>query len=390
MSDQPSVVVVGAGAAGLSTALCLAERGCRDVTVIDRDHVAAGSSSVSAGIFTRQYTERFDVALRVEAYERLCRFEREDGLVLRRNGFLRLAHDDATMEAFARGAEIQRELGVADARALDRAELQRLVPDMRCDDLTGGLFGPTDGYLDGQQLCMTYAEHAEPLGVKVLGRHALTGCEQLPDGRHKLVTPRGELECDVVVNAAGAWAPAVGALLGAPLEIVAERHQACIMRLERRLPYELPSIMDYVAGSGENGLYLRPEGDEQLLVGLHSNDLLDEGVDPDDFYSGAEASFVDELIPMLVERMPGFERVGLEGGWAGLYPNSRDERFVLGPHPGRESVFDAAGLDGVGIYMSPVAGRIVADWILDGAPASREEAEAFAPARFAAAAKGRA
>jgi len=380
----PSVVVVGAGASGLSTALCLAERGCADVTVIDRDHVAAASSSLSAGIFTRSYSERLDVELRVEAHERLCQLERDEGLHLRRNGFLRLAHDSGGLAEFERAAALQRELGVDDAVALDRAEIARLVPDMSVDDLAGALLNPSDGYLDGQQLCMTYAERGERLGVRVLGRHPLTGYEQLPGDRHRLVTPRGSFDCDVVVNAAGAWAPAVGELLGAPLEIVAERHEACVMRLPAPLGYELPSIMDYVPGSGENGLYLRPEGERQLIAGLHSNDLLGDPADPDDFYAGAEQAFVDALIPLLVARMPGFDDVGLETGWAGLYPNSPDERFIIGAMPGRPGVVAVAGLDGVGVYMSPVAGRIGADWVLDGGPRRDAERERFAPERFGA------
>jgi glycine/D-amino acid oxidase-like deaminating enzyme len=381
---MPSVVVVGAGAAGLSVAMCLAERGCRDVAVIDRDHVGAGSSSLSAGVFTRQYTEPLDVRLRVEAHARLRQLERDAGLVLRRNGFLRLGHDDAALASFARGAALQRELGVDDARVLDRGQVARLVPDLRCDDVTGGLFSPSDGYLDGQQLCMAYAGRAEALGVRILARHPLIDHRREPDGHHALLTPRARLDCDVVVNAAGAWAPAVGEILGAPVRIVAERHEACVLRLDRPLGYELPTIMDYVPGSAEPGLYLRPEGDRQLVAGLHSNDRVDEGADPDDYFGGVEAAFVDRLVPLLADRMPGFEDIGLEGGWAGLYPNSADDRFIVGPCPGADGVFAACGLDGVGVYMSPVVGRLVADWVLDGGPRETDEIEAFSPARFTA------
>lgn len=384
MSTHPSVVIVGAGAAGLATALALAERGCRDVVVIDREHVAAGSSMLSAGIFTRQYVEPDDVALRQEAYLGLCALEREAGLVLRRNGYVRLAHDEATMRTFEAGAQVQRDAGVDDAQALDREQLQRLIPDMECGDLTGGLYSPSDGYLDGHELCMTYAERAEALGVRVLGRHALLGRERGERRRHRLLTSREPLECDVVLNAAGAWAPAVGELLGAPVPTVAERHQACIMQLEQPLPYTLPSVMDYVPGSGRNGLYLRPEGERQLVVGLHSNDLVEDGEDPDGFYRGMDAAFLDELIPLLLERMPRMEGVGLHSGWAGLYPNSPDEQFIVGPHPGEEGVFAACGLNGVGVYMSPAIGRIAAEWILGEQPQVPGGAERFLPARFGA------
>jgi sarcosine oxidase, subunit beta len=385
VSAGPRVAVVGAGAVGLSTAWQLATRGVADVTVLEAQHVASGSSSVSAGIFTRQYTDPFDIALRVESCLAFDRLERDHGLVLRRNGYLRLAHDDAALEDFHRGAELQRSLGVDDAVALDRAGLAALVPDLRTDDLTGGLFSPTDGHLDGQQLTMLYAELAEAAGVRIRVRSPVTGHDLGPGGEHVLHTPRGEVRADVVVNAAGAWAGKVGAILGHDVPVVPERHQACIMRLPGPLPYELTSIMDYVPGSGEDGLYLRPEGERQLLVGLHSNDLVDSAADPDDFYTGADASFVDDLIPMLVHRMPGLDDVGLEGGWSGLYPMGADEQFILGPVSGTDTVVAATGVGGVGVYTSPTVGRIVADWVVDGRPRDPEEARRFSPRRFSAA-----
>lgn len=379
----PSVVIVGAGAAGLSTALCLTERGCTDVTVIDRDHVAAGSSSLSAGIFVRGYSERLDIIVRVESYGRLCQLEADRGLRMRRNGFLRLAHDGNSAAGFEQAVKLQHELGVSDAVVLDQADLARHVPDMRSDDLTGGLLTPSDGYLDGQQLCMAYAEWAEELGARILARHALIGYEELADGRHRLLTSKGALECDVVVNAAGAWAPAVGALLEAPVDINPERHQACVMRLPRPLDYELPSIMDYVPGQESEGIYLRPEGEHQLVCGLHTNDALGETADADDFHGGADAAFIDALIPALVERMPGFDDVGLESGWAGLYPHSTDGPFIVGAMPGRPTVVAVTGGGGVGVYTSPAMGRIGADWVLDGRPRNSEERVAFSPERFA-------
>jgi sarcosine oxidase subunit beta len=117
--------------------------------------------------------------------------------------------------------------------------------------------------------------------------------------------------------------------------------------------------MDYVPGSGRLGLYFRPEGgrQQQLIVGLHTNDRLDaEESDIDHFHTGMDAAFVDALVPALLERMPGLAEASLQSGWAGLYPNAADDEFSIGPCPGREGVFAACGLNGVGVYMW-VSGR---------------------------------
>ncbi len=113
--DGPAICVIGAGAIGLSSALELARRGC-EVTVIDARHVAAGSSGLSVGIVETQYLERLDIELRVRAMHTFARLEREHGLRIVHNGYLRLGHDDASRMAFERSVEIQRELGVLDAR----------------------------------------------------------------------------------------------------------------------------------------------------------------------------------------------------------------------------------------------------------------------------------
>jgi methylmalonyl-CoA mutase N-terminal domain/subunit len=113
--------------------------------------------------------------------------------------------------------------------------------DMLCSDLVGALYGPSDGYLDGQQLCMTYAAQAAALGVRILARHSLVGYETGHRRKHRLITAREPIECDIVLNAAGAWAAQVGEILGAPVAVLPERHQACVMRLAQRLPYVLPS-----------------------------------------------------------------------------------------------------------------------------------------------------
>lgn len=382
MSDDTKIVIVGAGAAGLSTAMHLARRGCTDVTVIERGYPAEASSGLSVGVFTRQYFKPRDIRMRVEAYELLLELERDHGLVLIKNGFARLAHDQQMLEEFEQGAELQRRLGVEDSKVLDRDELAKVIPDMDCTDIEGGILTPSDGYMDGQQLCMKFAEIAQAKGVELRVKTALEGYSRLPGGGHRLDTSKGELECDVVVNAAGAWAPAVGEILDAPVSIRPERHQACIFELEEPLSYQLPTIMDYMPESGEMGLYLRPEGERQIVAGLHTNEKFDEAlVDADDYFAGVEAEFVDELIPMLAKRMPGLSEMGLREGWAGIYPNSPDDDFIIGPQ--KEGIFAACGLNGVGVYTSPFLGKLAAEWIMTGAP-SDPDLRALSPERFAA------
>ena len=126
-----SVVVVGAGALGLCTAYQLTELGVTDVTVLERRHVASASSGLSVGIVETQYLDPIAIEVRVRSMQ----FFDQLPLQITRNGYLRLGQTEADLEAFERSVEIQCELGVRDARALDRDGLRRVVPDLECRDL---------------------------------------------------------------------------------------------------------------------------------------------------------------------------------------------------------------------------------------------------------------
>ena len=186
MTATPSVVVVGGGAVGLCTAFELTELGVTDVTVIEREQVASGSSGLSVGIVETQYLDPLAIAIRVYSMEFFARLEREAGLQVTRNGYLRLAHDSADMDVFAASIVVQSELGVTRSRRLlDRGDVERLVPDMACSDLVGGLFGPSDGYIDGHLYCTVLADMLRDRGARVLPSAGLVNAESSAAGRHR-------------------------------------------------------------------------------------------------------------------------------------------------------------------------------------------------------------
>jgi sarcosine oxidase subunit beta len=377
----PAVVVVGGGAVGLSAAWHAARLGAGSVTVLERTRVAGGSTGLSAGVFTTQYIEPLELEVRVRSLRSLQEIEASGDLALHRIGFLRLARDTATMERFARGAERQRELGIADAAVLDAAGVAGQVPEMDVTDLAGALFGPGDGYLDGHELCQAYRRRAEGLGVRVLEQSPATGADGLA-----LRTPAGTIAFDAVINAAGAWADAVGAMLGAPVRQVSERHQLCIGALPALRHRPMPMVMDYVPGQGDHeGLYFRSDGGQLLVAGLHTNVAVgDRSEHPDDFKRTSDDDYLELLAERLHGRLPGCPGLGLRPGWAGLYPCSPDGEFIVGPAPEDPRIVHACGGGGVGLYTSPAIGLLAAEWTVLGEIRSIPAAAAYGPARFAA------
>ena len=379
--SDPKVAIVGGGAVGLATALALSERGVRDVVVLEADYPANASSGLSVGIVQTQHLTRLNIALRAIAMRRFEQLERDHGFDITHNGYLRLAFDEAVLEQFRDSVAIQHELGIASAELLSTAEVARLVPDMRVDDVLGALHGPRDGFIDGHLYCGLLVELLAERGIAVLpGSRVVEARER--SGGWELTTARGVHEADVVVNAAGAWANQVGALLGAPVEVRPERHQAVMARLPAPLPYTMPCVMTYAPGSGTDGLYFRHERPGQLVVGLHSLDPIGEIVDPGSYARSNDLEFLETVAELFADRLPGLDDAGLGGGWAGIYPVSGDGQPVVGPAPGRADVIAACGVGGAGIMLSPVVGLLAAEWILDGRPTSLPEADTLSPARF--------
>ena len=364
--EPMDVVVIGAGAVGLCTAFELTELGVYDVSVLERAQVASASSGLSVGIIETQYLDPLAIEVRVQSMKLFRRLESEHGLPITRNGYLRLGRTEADLDAFERSVEVQRELGVRDARVLDRDGLRRIVPDLECRDLAGGLLGPSDGYLDGHLYCNLLADLLRDRGVRVFRSTELVEASVAPNGRHALVTPRTTLECDVVVNAAGAWAGRVGELLGVPAQVLPQRHQALIAHLPQALDYLMPSVMDYIPASGELGLYFRHETASSLIAGLHTEEPLHDIVDPDDFGRSGEHDFMDAVAQRLAHRLPRLTGARLAGLWAGLYPLSPDGAPVVGPYRDGPNIVAAFGAGGSGLQSSPALGRIAAEWIVYG------------------------
>ena len=361
------VAIIGGGAVGLASAWQLVERGVTDVTVLEAgEDVAAGSSSRSAGFIETQYVDPLDIELRARSMHEFRRLQRDHRLEVSEIGYLRLAPDDATLTAFHASVGIQQEFGIEGSAVLDPDRVQRLVPWLDGDGVAGGLWGPRDGRIDGPEYCRILADVAQAGGATVRTGERVIAADR--NARSwQLHTNGGVVETDVVVNAAGPWAGQIGELLGVTVPVTPLRNQIGIWRIDRPLERTLPMVMDYIPHSGVRGLYVATYDDaDHVLAGLHSEELVSEGADPDGYDRDADPEYLADTRSALQSRMPGLPLGDVERAWAGLYPVSPDGLPIVGPAPGDPSVILAVGGGGSGIQLSPVMGALAADWIAHG------------------------
>lgn len=373
-----SVVIIGGGSVGCNIADALATAGVA-VELLERGALAGGSTGLSVGVVESQYVDPLWIDLRVAARRAFDELADQVEIGFVRSGYLRLAYTATDVAAFHASVTHQQTLGVEDSRVLSPIEIAELAPALRVDDVAGGLWRPSDGYVDAHQATLAFADRARSNGAIITTGCAVTGAQRVA-GRWQLETTTGPRRCDVVVNAAGPWAAQVAALLGLSCDVVPQRRSAVQVHLAEPLEYIHPFVMNYLPGQNRLGAYVRHEAAERLIVGLHSEEILSAPSDPDDYPRGVSQDVLEDLAEQLASRFPGFAAgLSFGQGWSGLYPVRPSMEPSIGWRRETEGVIDAVGFGGSGIQAGPAAGMLVRDWVLYDEPRSVPAAARLAP-----------
>jgi sarcosine oxidase subunit beta len=373
---MPDVVVVGGGVVGASVAWHLARSGVRDVLVVERGTTPGeGSTGRATGGFRTQFGTEINVRLSLLAREKLRRFADEVGgdPGYRPCGYLWLARTENELRALRDAQRVQHGAGLAEARMVDRAEIASLNRAANLDGVAGGAFCPTDGFVRPLGILDGYLEGARRQGARVRFGAAVVGFRRAESGRIDAVRFNdGDVRCAAVVNAAGPWARALGAMAGVDIPVTPLRRQVACTVPCTVLPEDMP--MTIWAG---DGFHLRVRDGRVLL--LHPT--ADE---PGHFSTDVDPSWIANVLELAARRVPPLAGVGLDESrcWAGLYEMSPDGHALVGPAPGCDNLFLANGSSGHGVMHSPALGALIAEWIVHGAPRSLD-ASSLRASRFA-------
>ncbi len=371
------VLVVGAGVIGAATAFHLSRLGSGTVTVLDRGSVGSGMSSRSSALVRMHYTfpPEVDLAVRSDAmFDSWAELTGRPACV-RRTGFVRLVAKEDT-DLLRANVAMQRERG-ARAEIVDGAELARLAPGLRADDVECAAWEPHGGYGDGAIVAGDLLAAAREAGAGYLPNTRVRALVTAGDRVTGVRTDVGEMHAGTVVLAAGVWSSPLLAGAGVALPIETELHQV--------------AVLAHPAGAGASvacidsttQTYFRPEaGGTRTLVGTFTGP---RGADPDRVPAATQAGATAELAEQAgaaARRVPALADAGIAAGVAGVYDMTPDARPMLGEVPGRPGLVLAAGFSGMGFKISPAVGEALAELIVAGA-AARVDLAAFRPGRFA-------
>ncbi|MFJ9241480.1 NAD(P)/FAD-dependent oxidoreductase [Streptomyces sp. NPDC101776] len=357
MKRQAEVVVIGGGVIGTSIACHLARAGVRDVVLVERDELAAGSTSKAAGGVRAQFSDGLNVQLGARSLEAFERFEEDTGydIGLHRVGYLFLLSRPEDVATFEAGVRLQNSLDVP-SRLIDPAEARRLSPLISTEGLLAAAYSPDDGHCTPEAVVHGYASAARAHGATILRHTDVTGIETHGTTVTAVLTTLGRIDTNTVICAAGAWSKAIGAMAGVDLPVRPLRRQIAVTEPVPGLPPTLPMTIDFTTS-----LYFHAEG-PGLLVGMS---------DPDE-RPGFATDTHDRWIPRLTEAMqrraPGLLELRRTGGWAGLYENTPDHNALIGEATSVSRFLYATGFSGHGFLQGPAVGEVVRDLYLGHVP----------------------
>jgi heterotetrameric sarcosine oxidase gamma subunit len=367
--DRARVVIIGGGVIGTSIAYHLAKLGWTDVVLLERDQLTSGTTWHAAGLIVSGGMTTETLAWMTKYSTDLYRaLEDETGhsTGFRPVGYLQTASNPERMQKLRREADFLRLMGI-DREEVSAREVADLWPHIDPTDVIGGFFTASEGRADPYNVAMSLAAGARAGGVRVVQRAPVTGFAQR-DGRVTgVVTARGTIEAECVVNCAGMWARQVGAMAGVAVPLQAIEHAYLITEPFGGVSPDLPILED-----PDRFAYYREETGG-LMVGLFEPVAAPWSTEriPDDFSFGEIPSDWDRLAPFLeyaMEILPGLADVGVRKLFTGPESFTPDNGFLMGEAPELDGFFVAAGFNSLGILTGGGAGSIMASWIVDGEP----------------------
>lgn len=357
-------VVIGGGVMGTSIAHHLARRRFGRVVLVEKRTICSGTSAKSSAIVRTHYTTRQTAAMSLLARTMIERFPDEVGAP---SGFVRtgmlLIGDPAGRAVVERTVAMNRELGI-ETGFVTADDVRRIDPLLAPPDGAPTVYEPRSGYGSPHDLASGYAQAFAAAGGELLQETEVTDVE-IAHGRVQTVrTTAGDIATAHVVIAAGPWATAVGRLAGVDLPVMASRQSIVTLRPPFPFGPDHPVAIDLV-----NEVYLRPETGNLILVGntWHGDD---RPGNPDDYEDRPDLEYSVDLATRLSGLMPCAADAGIAGGWSGMYEISPDWNPIMGTARDTAGLHYCVGFSGHGFKLSPVAGLLMAELVVDGLASS--------------------
>ncbi len=353
MIKSADIVVIGGGVQGCSIAYNLAKKGQKNIVILEKNTCASGSSGRCGAGFRQQFGTEMNCILARESVRILEKLsdELDYDIEFNQKGYLILAYTEKEVAQFKKNVRLQQRLGI-NSRLLSPEEARDIVPPLNITDVLAASYCPTDGNVNPLLTTFAYAEAAQRLGVKIFRFTEAQKIESQKNHVTAVVTNRGKILTDTVVNAAGGFSREVGEMAGIEIPVYSQRHQILVT--------EPTSILwESMLMSFSRNFYFQqlPHGSIVGGYGDPENELIGHDIN-------SSWEFVFSMAKKMTSLIPQVGQVRLVRQWSGSYNMSPDSQPILGEHPALSGFYMSVGFSGHGFMLAPVSGQMLAELIL--------------------------
>lgn len=353
-AQQPAaaeVVIVGGGAIGVSVAWHLANKGVRNIVVIEKGQIGHGSSAKPLGGVRANFSDPSNIVLGQRSLEKFKNFQRDFGvdIGLKQVGYLFLARDSAEADSLVNSTAVQNEMGIS-SRVITPREAAELNPYLDKDALMSAAYSPEDGYAQPARVVEGYMAAAIDLGVTFLNCTQVLAIETTGSQVSSVTTTRGTIRTTALINCAGAWGGVVSDMVGVPMPIEPVRRMigftepAPAGKAHPTVPFTLDL---------STTMYFHNAGDALLLGISHQQEPC--------YHREFDFDWLAEFNAAARIIAPTLHNPRIVGGWGGLYENTPDHNAFIGNDTALSNYFYATGFSGHGFLQSPAVGELMAD-----------------------------
>ena len=368
LPKSAKVVVIGGGVAGCSVAYHLAKYGWKDTILLERDQLTSGTTWHAAGLVGQLGASSTITRLRKYSLNLYKELEEKTGLStgLKQNGAITVASTPERLQELLRQATAAQLFDV-NVETVSKERIKELYPVINDGDILGGVYMPEDGQADPIGVTNVLAKAAKMEGAQIFEK---TPVEKILIKNKKIVgvqTKFGKIDCEYVVIATGMWSRQIGEDIGVSIPLYPNEHFYIITEPLDKLPKNLPVLRDY-----NSCLYLKEDAGK-MLVGIFEPNakpaFKEKGVVPEDFSFGEFPDDFDHFEPYLeksFQRLPMLETAGIRKFFSGPESFTPDTQYLLGETPEVNNLFTCCGFNSIGIASSGGAGRVTAEWMING------------------------
>ena len=370
MKSHYRVVVIGGGVVGASIIYHLAKMGWSDVALIERSVLTAGSSWHAAGGVHALNADPNISALQAYTIDLLGKIEEESGqsVGMHMTGGLTLAGTPDRWEWLQSAYRVYQSIGIEDVRLVTAEEAGAMCPVLSTDGILGGLWADREGYVDTTGTVLAYAGAAKKNGATVIEHNRVLELHQTSEG-WDVVTEKGTISCEHVVNAAGLWAKQVGRMAGIELPVSPLSHHYLLTETIpeiAELDHELPLVVDL-----EGFTYMRQD-QKGMLLGIYEINHQHWMMDGAPWDYGIEllqedVDRIENVLTMGFERYPVLQNAGVRNWVNGAFTFSPDGNPLVGPVPGKRNYWSACAVM-AGFLQGGGVGKSLAEWMIHGEP----------------------